>query len=161
MFSPSRISRLNATVVVAMAIALVSQHSARAVAQGASVGQIEVVEPYVRAMPSAAKVGAGYVKFRNVGEQPDKLLAVETIAARSVEIHSMTHDGGVMKMRQVEGGLSLPPRSTTELGPSGLHLMFMEPRAPFKVGEVVKTTLVFEKAGRLEVTFAVKAMGAR
>lgn len=103
MFSPSRISRLNATVVVAMAIALVSQHSARAVAQGASVGQIEVVEPYVRAMPSAAKVGAGYVKFRNVGEQPDKLLAVETIAARSVEIHSMTHDGGVMKMRQVEG----------------------------------------------------------
>ncbi len=161
MLTPSLISRRNATLVIATAIAVVSQHSKRAVAQSASVGQIEVIEPYVRAMPSAAKVGAGYAKIRNAGEQPDKLLAVETTVARSVEIHSMTHDGGVMKMRQVEGGLSLPPRSTIELGPSALHLMFMEPRAPFKVGETVKTTLVFEKAGSLEVTFAVKPMGAR
>ncbi len=161
MITPSLILRRMATVVIATAIAMMSPFSARAVAQSVSVGQIEVIEPYVRAMPSAAKVGAGYAKFRNAGEQPDKLLAVETTAARIVEIHSMTHDDGVMKMRQVEGGLSLPPQSIIELGPSGLHLMFIEPRAPFKVGEAVKATLVFEKAGRLEVSFGVKPMGAR
>lgn len=161
MVTPSLISRRNATLVIATAIAVVSQHSTRSVAQSTSVGQIEVIEPFVRAMPSAARVGAGYLKFRNAGEQPDKLLAVETTAARSVEIHSVTRDGGVMRMRKVEGGLSLPPRSTVELGPSGLHLMFIGPQSPFKVGETVKSTLVFERAGRLEVTFSVKPMGAR
>lgn len=130
-------------------------------AQNSNAGRLEAIEPYVRAMPTAAKVGAGYVKVRNTGDQPDRLLAVESTAARAVEIHTMTNENGVMKMRQLSEGLLLPPQSTVELGPGGLHLMFMEPIVAFKLGETVKATLVFEKAGKLEVTFTTKPMGAR
>lgn len=133
----------------------------RAFAQGSKDGSLEVIAPFVRAMPGGAKVGAGYLKIRNSSDQPDRLLAVESPDAKSVQIHIMTHEGGIMKMRQLSEGLLLLPKSTTELGPGGLHLMFLEPLAPFKLGGAIKVTLAFEKAGQLEVTFGVKPIGAR
>ena len=151
---------LMALAIICM-LAVVFHRFAPAHAQNLKVGALEVVEPFVRAMPGGAQVGAGYLKIRNSGDQLDRLIAVESAAAKSVEIHEMVQDGGVVKMRRLGDGLQLPPNATTELAPSGLHLMFTEPRTPFKLGEVVKATLVFEKAGRIEIAFTVKPMGAR
>jgi hypothetical protein len=73
----------------------------------------------------------------------------------------MTMDGGVMKMREVQGGLEIKPGETVELAPSGLHLMFVDLKQPLAQGQHVKVTLNFEKAGPLEVEYTVEAVGGR
>jgi len=64
-------------------------------------------------------------------------------------------------MHEREGGLALPPGSEVRLTPGGDHLMFVDLKAPFKVGEVVAATLVFERAGPTPVTFTVDPIGGR
>ena len=72
----------------------------------------------------------------------------------------MTNEAGVMKMRQVDG-LVIAPGASIELKPGGYHLMFLGLKSPLKQGQSVKGTLVFEKAGAVEVAFDVGALGAR
>lgn len=56
----------------------------------------------------------------------------------------MKMNGAIMEMRELQGGIAIPAKSTVELKPGGYHVMFMNVEKPFKEGETVKTTLVFE-----------------
>ena len=78
----------------------------------------------------------------------------------TLESHSMTMDGDVMKMRRVEDGLEIPAGGEVVLKPGGLHVMFRRLAAPLKEGELRPVKLVFEKAGEVEVEFIVEGMGA-
>ncbi|MGI2033550.1 copper chaperone PCu(A)C [Rhizobium panacihumi] len=118
------------------------------------VGQIEIGHPYSRAMLPVAKVGGGYLKITNAGDA-DRLVSASSERASSVEFHEMKMNGTVMEMRELQGGIAVPARSTVELKPGGYHVMFMNVAKPFKEGEMVKATLVFEKAGPVDVEFAV------
>ena len=64
-----------------------------------------------------------------------------------------------MRMKPVEGGLEIGPGATVELRPGGYHLMFMDLKEPLREGRTVKGTLVFEKAGTLEVEYVVRPIG--
>ena len=79
------------------------------------VGSIHITQPWSRATPKAAKAGAGYMTITNKGTTPDKLSCVSDDASAQCEIHSMTMEGGVMKMRPVEGGLEIKPGQTVTL----------------------------------------------
>ena len=118
------------------------------------VGQIEIGHPYSRAMLPVAKVGGGYLKITNNGPD-DRLVSITSERADAVELHEMKMNGAVMEMRELDGGIAVPAKSTIELKPGGYHLMFMNVSQPFKEGEMVKATLVFEKAGAVDVEFAV------
>jgi copper(I)-binding protein len=118
------------------------------------VGQIEIGHPYSRAMLPVAKVGGGYLEIINDGPA-DRLVRITSERARSVEVHEMKMNGAVMEMRELDRGLVVPAKSTVELKPGGYHLMFMDVAQPFKEGEMVKATLVFENAGSVDVEFAV------
>ena len=72
----------------------------------------------------------------------------------------MSKDGGVMKMREVDGGLTIPAHGSVTLAPSGYHLMFVDLKSPLVTGQPVKATLTFEHAGSVEVTFDVRGVGA-
>ena len=72
----------------------------------------------------------------------------------------MTMEGGVMKMRPVEGGLEIKPGETVTLAPSGFHVMFSELKHPLERGKTVKATLKFDKAGTIDVEYPVMAIGA-
>jgi copper(I)-binding protein len=72
----------------------------------------------------------------------------------------MTMDGGVMKMRLVEGGLEIKPGETVTLKPGSFHLMLVDLKHPLKQGETVEAMLQFEKAGKVEVELPVVAIGA-
>jgi copper(I)-binding protein len=63
-------------------------------------------------------------------------------------------------MREVEKGLEIPAGGSVILAPGGYHLMMTGLKAPFKQGASVPVTLVFEKAGKIDVELAVEAMGA-
>jgi copper(I)-binding protein len=72
----------------------------------------------------------------------------------------MKMDGNVMRMRELDKGIEIPPGTSVELKPGGLHLMFTGLKAPFARDSKVPLTLVFEKAGSADVELAVEAMGA-
>jgi copper(I)-binding protein len=72
----------------------------------------------------------------------------------------MEIDGGIAKMRPVEGGLEIKPGQSVTLTPSSLHVMLMGLKQPFQQGQHIKGTLTFQKAGKLDVEFAVESIGA-
>jgi copper(I)-binding protein len=81
------------------------------------------------------------------------------VAAR-VEVHEMKMNNDIMIMRPVSGGLSIPPGQSVTLAPGGYHLMMMKLKAPLKEGNRVPITLQFEKAGKVDVMFDVRGIGA-
>jgi copper(I)-binding protein len=124
-------------------------------------GAIEIGQPWSRATPPTAESGGGYLVLKNTGTTPDRLIAVKSPAADKVEIHEMKMDGNIMRMREVEKGIEIPPGATVELKPGGFHVMFMGLKAPFAKEAKVPLTLVFEKAGSIDVDLMVQAMGAQ
>jgi hypothetical protein len=123
-------------------------------------GSIEVQQPWSRATPATAPSAGGFLTVVNKGDAPDRLLAVQSPAADKVQIHEMKMDGNIMRMRELDNGVALPAGQTVELKPSGYHVMFIGLKAPFAKGQKVPATLVFEKAGKLDVEFLVEALGA-
>ena len=130
-------------------------------APAAKTGPIAIETPWLRATPGGAKVAGGYVTLRNTGTEPDRLTGAAIPQAGRAEIHSMTTEGGVMKMAPVEGGLALAPRASVALKPGGYHLMFLDLKDGLKAGETVSGTLTFERAGTVPVTFTVAPIGAQ
>jgi periplasmic copper chaperone A len=123
-------------------------------------GTLRIGHPWTRATPNSARVGGGYLTVTNTGPTADRLVGGTLVEASRVEIHQMTMEAGVMKMHPVEGGLEIPPGETVTLKPGGYHMMFMDLKGQFKQGEMIKGTLVFEKAGTVPVEFKVEAIAA-
>lgn len=123
-------------------------------------GSLKIDHPWSRATPHGAQVAGGYLVIENKGADADRLVSATSEIAGRVEIHEMTVQDGIMKMRPLPRGLEIKPGATAKLEPGGYHVMFMNLKRPLKQGEKFKGTLVFEKAGTLEVEFNVEAMGA-
>jgi periplasmic copper chaperone A len=122
-------------------------------------GALEIKHPWARATPKGATVAGGYLKITNTGKDADRLVGGSVTAAGKFEVHEMSMDGGVMKMRPLANGLEIKPGATVELKPGSYHLMFVGVTQPFEQGKRVKGTLQFEKAGTVEVEYAVEAIG--
>jgi len=131
-----------------------------ALAHDYKLGAIEINHPWTRATPPTAQAGGGFLVLTNTGTTPDRLVAVKSPAADKAEIHEMKMDGNVMRMRELDKGLEIPPGATVELKPGGFHIMFMGLKAPFAKDTKVPLTLVFEKAGSIVGELPVAAMGA-
>jgi copper(I)-binding protein len=125
-----------------------------------TVGAIRVADPWSRATPRGANVGAGYMKITNTGSTPDRLVGGSAEIASKFEVHEMAMENRVMKMRAVKGGLQIKPGDTVELKPGALHIMFVGLKKPLAAGDRVSATLEFEKAGKLQVEYEVRPMGA-
>jgi uncharacterized protein YcnI/copper(I)-binding protein len=123
------------------------------------VGAITVEAPWARATPGGAKVAGGYLKITNNGKETDRLIGGSVPFAGRFEIHEMSMDGGMMKMRELPKGIEIKPGETVELTPGGYHLMFQDLKTGLKQGQTVKGTLVFEKAGKVDVEYRVGPIG--
>jgi hypothetical protein len=122
-------------------------------------GKITVTEPWTRATPPGASVGAGYMTIANDGARPVRLLGGETPVAEKVEVHAMSMDGGVMRMRPLTNGLEVPAGGEVELKPGGMHLMLIGMKRPLIEGESVAITLVFDGGVRLDAVLSVEGIG--
>ena len=131
-----------------------------AAAETYKVGTIEIEQPWARATPKGATIGAGYMKITNTGTEPDRLVGGSVSFAQHFELHSMTMEQGVMKMREVKDGLEIKPGETVELKPGGYHVMFVGLKQPLKQGADLTVTLNFAKAGTVDVKYPVEAIGA-
>lgn len=131
-----------------------------AVAADIDVGKIHISQPWTRATPKGSSMAAAYMAITNNGGAPDHVSCVSSDASAKCEIHSMTMEGGVMKMRPVEGGLEIKPGETVTLKPSGFHVMLIDLKHPLEQGQSVKLTLKFDQAGTVNVDYPVAALGA-
>lgn len=143
--------------VAAMALAMGTAH-----AHEYTVGSLKIGHPWARATPKGAAVAGGYLTITNTGKEPDRLIGGTAAFAGRFEIHEMSHDGGVMKMRELPKGLEIKPGQTVEFKPGSFHVMFMDLKQPLVKDQTPrpKGTLVFEKAGTVEVEYAIEAAGA-
>ena len=130
-----------------------------AAANDYKLGALQIGQPWARATPPTAPTGGGFLSITNTGTTPDRLISAKSPAAGMVQIHEMKMDGSVMRMRELEGGLEIVPGATVTLAPGNLHLMMMGLKAPFKQGEKVPVTLVYEKAGSIDVELTVVPIG--
>jgi copper(I)-binding protein len=126
-------------------------------AAAAQIGQIEVKDAWARATPGKAENGAAYLTI--VTPAADKLVAVSSPAAKKTGLHTMTTEGGVMKMRPLDG-LDVPANQPVTLKPGGVHIMLQGLNEPLQAGKSFPLTLTFEKAGQREVEVAVEKPGA-
>ncbi len=142
--------------VVRAAMLLVSIAAIAAPAMAGDKAGIVIADVWARA--SATATSAAYMTIENAGADDDVLVEMRSDAAEKVEIHTMTMDGMVMRMRKL-GRLALAAGETAQLAPGGLHIMLIRLQAPLAEGDTVPLTLVFEKAGEIAVGATVQKAG--
>lgn len=147
---------LRKSIAAAFAVALLSLP---AVAHDYTLGALKIHHPWARATPKGAAVGGGYLSITNTGTTPDWLVGGSTDVAQGFEVHEMSTNNGIMRMRMLPKGLEIKPGQTVMMSPSGYHIMFTGLKAPLSKGEKVDATLKFEKAGEVKVFFLVGSIG--
>lgn len=118
-------------------------------------GDLEIRHPMAFETAETAKVGSGYMEIVNSGDSADRLIEVQADIPR-IEIHAIEDNDGVVKMVEMENGVDIPAGETVSLEPGGLHIMFMGLDGALVAGTEVPATLVFEKAGSVDVVFKIE-----
>ena len=126
-----------------------------------ALGDIGVAHPYSLPTPAGATTGSGYIKeLSNKGAADDRLVGASSPAADHVEVHNMSMDGNVMRMRQV-AGIVIPAGGHVDMAPGGgYHLMLIGIKQPLKVGDKIPLKLTFERSGTVDVELHVQERGA-
>jgi copper(I)-binding protein len=114
---------------------------------------------WIRAVPPASPVMAGYVTVINRGNGESILDAVESAAFDAVEIHEMRDVDGVMRMRPLPD-IRIEPSRQVALAPGGNHLMLFRPKRDLVPGEMIELTFVFRDGSRRAVNFEVRTTAA-
>ena len=96
------------------------------------------------------------VWFTLISKEDATLVSISSTAARSAQIHSMTHENGMMKMRAIES-LALPAGKAVELAPGGNHVMLFDLKRPLKAGDHVPLKLRIRYTDKHESTLTVAA----
>ena len=148
-------AKFASAAVVALAMTL------PALGQEFSAGTVKITQLWTREVPPSSKVAGGYMTITNMGSEPDTLVGGSLVGAGGFEVHQMETVGGQMKMRELKPGLVINPGETIVLKPGASHAMFLDLKTPPKVDQVMKGTLIFAKAGKIDVEYKVEPLGAR
>jgi copper(I)-binding protein len=124
--------------------------SASAWAHGVTAGDLKIGHPWARPTVQGQPTGGGFLKIENTGKTAERLLGATSTVGDHLELHTMSMEGDVMRMRQVDG-IDIAPGATVELKPGAFHMMIMGLKAPLKAGDKFPVTLKFQKAGEVKV----------
>lgn len=117
--------------------------------------QVTVRDPWVRATVSQQKATGAFMQITSA--QDARLVEVKSPVAGAVEVHEMTMEQDVMKMRALPNGLELPAGKAVSLKPGGYHVMLMDLKRAMKEGDSVTVTLIVEGKDRKRSTIEIKA----
>jgi copper(I)-binding protein len=121
-----------------------------------SAGPIMVSDSYARSTGPLAKAGAAYMKIMNHSKKDDRLISVYSDIAKKTELHThLKSDNGVMKMMHIDNGIEIGAMKEHALVRGGEHIMFMGLKEPFENGKIIPVTLLFEKAGEVNIEVVV------
>lgn len=117
--------------------------------------RIEARDAWARESVAGQTTGAAYVTLANRGGATDRLLGIDAAIAQSAMVHETRYDGGVARMRMLDG-LELPAGREVAMKPGATHIMLTGLAAPLTSGQRVALTLRFEKAGAVKVEAEVR-----
>ena len=128
-----------------------------ALINGAATAQtVTVADAWVRATVAAQRATGAFLKLTVQGADAT-LIAVTSPVAGVTQIHEMAMSKGVMRMREVIGGVPLKAGQIFELKPGGYHIMMMDLKQPVKAGDRVLLSLTFKQANGQQTTAQVDA----
>jgi len=116
--------------------------------------QVTVADPWVRGTVAEQKATGAFMRL--TAPVDSRVVEVRSPAAATVEIHEMTMENGVMRMRAMPS-LALPANKAVDLAPGGYHVMLMGLKQSLKAGDTVPLTLVVEGADKQRRTVEVSA----
>lgn len=116
---------------------------------------LTIENAWVRPNVPPVNIAAAYLVIHNPIDQPNALIAAETPSATITEMHVMTTDGNVMKMRKIDQ-IPIPAKGTTTLQPGGNHLMLIDLKNDLDPGDVVELLLTFKNGQKQIVQAHVK-----
>jgi hypothetical protein len=120
---------------------------------------VAITEPWSRETAEGQNAGGAFMTIANTGTAADRLTGGSSPVAGRVEIHTMTMENDVMRMRQLADGLEIPAGGEVKLKPGSFHVMLMDLKQPLKAGETVPLTLTFAGAGTIETQLDVRPAG--
>lgn len=121
------------------------------------VGDLTIEHPWARPTAGPNMLGAAYMTLKNGGKEADTLQSASSPGAGMVMIHqNIQGANGVMEMRHVEGGLTVPPGGTVALQPGGYHIMLMGLKHNLEEGKSFPLKLSFAHAGDVDVEVKIE-----
>ena len=115
-----------------------------------------VSDSYARSTGPLAKAGAAYMKIMNHSKKDDRLISVYSYIAKKTELHThLKSDNGVMKMMRIDKGIEIGAMKEHALVRGGEHIMFLGLKESFENGKIIPVTLLFEKAGEVNIEVVV------
>lgn len=112
--------------------------------------QVVVQDPYVRLAPPNAPATGAFMVIKNNGDKDIKVVKAENPASKVTELHTHLNEGGVMKMRPVQG-VDIKAKGEAVLKPGGLHVMLIDLKAAMKEGDLVPITFTFDDGSTKKV----------
>jgi copper(I)-binding protein len=124
-------------------------------------GEVAVSDAWSRA--TAPGQDSAVVGLHITSRKEARMIAVSSPASAEAQMHTMSHENGMMKMRMVES-FSLPANKEVVLGGGGDHLMLINLKKPLKAGDSVPLTLTVQFADKstekIETQAVVRALTA-
>ncbi len=114
---------------------------------------------HTMATPGASvSMGAFYFTVKNTGDEPDRLVKIESDIAETIEIHNVEMKDGAMSMVPQHDGVEIPAGEELVLEPGSYHVMLIGIIRSLVDGEEFTATLHFEQAGEVEITVPIYAV---
>ena len=129
-------------------------------ASAAAPQTLRIEAPWARETATGQRDGGGFMVITNDGGKADQLVSATSPVSEQVQIHTVQLEQGMMRMRELPGGIPVPAAGRVELKPGSLHIMFIRLNRPLKAGEQVPVTLKFREAGEKTVAFEVRSVAA-
>lgn len=120
-----------------------------------ALAEVVVSHAQVREAIPGAPNTAAFMTLENRSEQAVRIVRAESDLAKRVELHTHTHDDGVMRMREVDA-IEIPQGERVQLKPGGLHVMFLGLNQRVKQGDQINFDLITESGTRIPVSAEVK-----
>lgn len=122
---------------------------------------MQIDQAWARFTVPGMNMGGVFMDIHNHSGRDDELLAAESAAAQSVELHTHVREQGMVRMRPLPGGIRLPQGEGIRLQPGGLHIMLIGLSQPLKVGEHIRVRLKFRHAPPQTVVVPVETGAGR
>ena len=119
-----------------------------------ALAQVMLTDGYVRAMPASVPNTAAYITLENHGPAT-RLVAVTASFAKEAQLHTLIDEGGMIKMRQVEG-FDIDSHGSLVLSESADHIMLLGLQSPLVEDSEVELTLNFADGSQQTISLPVK-----
>ena len=122
---------------------------------GSAVAELDIRDAWIKNLPPAVPVRAGYMTIRNAQANAVSIIAIRSEAFASVEIHRTIAEDGMMRMESVPT-LVIEPDSSVQLAPGGLHLMMMNPTEATRPGDLLQIVIELDDGSTQSLNMTVK-----